>query len=246
MVGDLFICYFSTVLCQLNKATTGFYISRPSMIAEPLGRTGDCHGLWLRTPSVRHFSRACQQAGNSARRSLTVRAVTLGEVPGPIDGAPMLVKLVPEDKTADIMVSMPIVVTFSEPINSDTLNANSFQLIDLTTGAQVAADIYTGIEGGMMKATLQPRTNLDYGHEYEIVLTQGIKDSNSNRSQIGESLPLDQEYRYRSTTKVPDVYDLAGGFDLTPGGRGGVDIALYTDRESGRTYSYLSAGLGGW
>src|SRR3972149_5371933 len=111
MVGDLFICYFSTVLCQLNKATTGFYISRPSMIAEPLGRTGDCHGLWLRTPSVRHFSRACQQAGNSARRSLTVRAVASGEIPGPIDGAPMALDgIFPKDKSINVSVGSPIVV----------------------------------------------------------------------------------------------------------------------------------------
>ena len=96
-------------------------------------------------------------------------------------------------------------------------------------------------------AALQPRMNLAYGHEYEVVLTQGIKDSTPNPSQNGEFLSLDQEYRYRFTTKVPNVYDLAAdSFGLTPGGRGGSDIALYTDRESGRAYSYVAADIAGW
>src|SRR3990172_8709880 len=96
-------------------------------------------------------------------------------------------------------------------------------------------------------ATLQPRTNLAYGHEYEIVLTRGIMDGSPNPSQNGEFLPLDQEYRYRFTTKTPDIYDLTPGeFELTPGGRGGADIALYTDRESGRAYSYVTAEEAGW
>ncbi|HLA26316.1 MAG TPA: Ig-like domain-containing protein, partial [Syntrophales bacterium] len=190
---------------------------------------------------------ATDAAGNSERQSVTVRAVSSGEIPGPIDGQPVVDKILPEDKAADIMVSMPIVVAFSEPINGATLNANSFRLIDLATGAQVAADIYISINGGMMTATLQPRTNLAYGHEYEIVLTRDIKDSNPNPSQNGEFLPLDQEYRYRFTTKTPDIYDLtAGGFELTPGGRGGANIALYTDRESGRAYSYVTAEEAGW
>ena len=179
---------------------------------------------------------------------MTVRAVASGEIPGPIDGAPMALDgIFPKDKSINVSVGSPIVVAFSEPIDSNTLNANSFHLIDLATGAQVAADIYTGIEGGMMKATLQPRTNLAYGHEYEIVLTRDIKDSNPNPSQNGEFLPLDQEYLYRFTTKTPDIYDLtAGGFELTTGGRGGADIALYTDRESGRAYSYVTAEEAGW
>ncbi len=230
-----------------NPAAIGKNIYQPSFVS-PLAGSQSRYFRPGAPGTYAFILSATDAAGNSARKTMTVRAVSSGEIPGPIDGAPMVLGgIYPKDKSIDVSVGSPIVVFFSEPVNSDTLNANSFRLIDLKTGAQVAADIYISVEGGIMKATLQPRTNLSYGHEYEIVLTRDITDSNPNPSQNGGFLPLDQEYRFRFTTKAPDVYDLAAdAFGLTPGGRGGSDIALYRDRESGRSYSYVTAEEAGW
>lgn len=185
-------------------------------------------------------------AGNKSSRSLEVRAIPPGEMPSGINGAPRVDEILPRDQYANIMVSTTISITFSEPVDTATLTADSFKLIDLTTGSPVTSFIYTSLEGGRMKATLLPHNNLSYGREYEIVVTRSVKDSVANDPPFEEFMPLDREYRARFTTKSPTLYDMEGAFALTPGGMGGTDIALYTDRTTGRSYAYVALEESGW
>ena len=193
-------------------------------------------------------------AGNRNTRSLSLRAIVPGAMPGPQDGPPTVDDLFPADQSAGIAVSGDVRVTFSEPIDGTTLISDSFKLIDTTTGTPVPAVIYTGLEGGKMTATLLPKANLAYGRAYEIVLTRSITDSNANTAcnpptpdpgcTANGYLPLDREIHTRFTTKTPAAYSLPGGsFEAA---QGGDEIALYTHRESGRTFAYVTADEAGW
>src|SRR3989304_2913424 len=139
----------------------------------------------------------------------------------------------------EIMVTMPVMVTFSEPVQN--VNSGTFKLIDLATGLDVPASVYTSIEGGRMRATVPPKNNLMYGKSYKTVLTTGITDSVPHPSSNDALLPLDHEYEAAFITKVPQVYDLESSFE----GAGTGDIALYTHPD-GRTFAYITSGEKGW
>lgn len=189
---------------------------------------------------------ARDSAGNKNSQSLEVRVILPGEAPSGINGAPRVDEILPRDRSTNVMVSATISVTFSEPVDTATLTANSFQLIDVTKGSPVPAFIYASLEGGRMKATLLPQSNLAYSREYEIFVSREIRDSVLNDPPFEAYMPLDREYRARFTTKAPTLYDLDSGFALTPGGKGGTDISLYTHRESGRSYAYIALEEAGW
>jgi hypothetical protein len=143
------------------------------------------------------------------------------------------------DGAKEIMVTMPVTAVFSERV--ENVNESTFTLYDLGTvnslnsgaPALVTASIYTSSEGGRMKATLQPKSNLMFGHVYKVKLTSGIVDAD------GEALsPVEATF----TTKVPQLYDLETAQQFEAQGRG--DIALYTS-PNGHSYVYIAAGTKG-
>ncbi len=191
-------------------------------------------------PGTYTFSvEARDAAGNRSSKSVQVRAVLTGSTPDGVDGPPAIDEIIPADGAKEIMVTMPVMVTFSEPVQN--VNSSTFKLIDVATGLDVPASVYTSIEGGRMRATLQPSHNLMYGKSYKAVLTTGITDSVPNPSSNDALLPLDHQYEAVFTTKVPQVYDLASSFD----GAGYGDIALYTHPD-GRTFAYVTSNEKGW
>ncbi len=184
-------------------------------------------------------AKATDENGFTSTRTMSVRAVLAGEIPASLPGPPRVDELVPGDGAREIMVTMPVTATFSERV--DNVTSFTFSLFDETLGATVDADVYTSFEGGRMRSTLQPRTNLMFSHTYRVTLQggqNGIVDSD------GEPLAT---LVTTFTTKVPQVYDLITPFDdqarFTPTGRG--DIALYTHEASGRTFAYVAAGQNG-
>lgn len=127
--------------------------------------------------------------GNISTRTMTVRAVQPGTQPDGVDGPPMVDEIIPADGAKDVMVNTAIVVAFNEPVKNVT--ETTLKLRDLGptnppnpsfTPTLVPAYVSTGIEGGRVKATLQPRTNLTFGHKYEVVVTRDITDSVANPS----------------------------------------------------------------
>ncbi len=200
---------------------------------------------------------ATDAAGNKSSRTMTVRAIQPGISPDGVDGPPQVDELVPADGAKEIMVTMPVMVTFNEPVQNVTTETLKLFSLDYDPNTQqtyenpVAATVYTSLEGGRVRATLQPRTNLTFGKNYKIVITTGITDSVPNSEAVcgaqtppqpdGCLLPLNRQYIAYFTTKVPQIYDLAEG--QFTGGRG---IDLYTDPADGKTYVYVAADAEGW
>ena len=193
--------------------------------------------------------------GNKNSRSITIRAVASGAQADGVDGRPIIAQLVPDHQAKDIIISTPVIVTFSEPVQN--VSQSTFQLLDLgaqgsltETGVPVPASIYTSFNAGSMIATLQPLNNLSYGHRYQVVVTQGITDAKPNSEgrcaaelpplPEGCRLPLDKEYRTTFDTKQPQTYPDSALF------KGGRTVALYTDPATGRTYAYVAAANAGW
>ena len=192
---------------------------------------------------------ATDSAGNKSRQTLQLRAVSADTSIGESkDGPPTVDSLTPSDMAKDVMVSIPITATFSEPVTNIT--RDTFKLIDLTAGRApgvtseiaVPAIVTTGIVNGRMQAVLTPRGNLYYDRDYQVVLTSGIKDlpeKNDSATTADKRFPL-AEVRTTFSTKKPTSYDLA---DNQFSGR---DIDLYYNRETMKLYSYVTAGDQGW
>ena len=177
--------------------------------------------------------------GNKSGRSISVRAVSQGISLGTgKEGAPTIDGIVPANKSTDVMVTAPIIVWFSEPV--DNVTDSTFVLIDSTTGQKVPATVQAGLEGGRVQAVLSPQGNLFYNRGYEVRFTNVITDSFPNTD--GAKLNL-SSFSATFTTKVPKGYDLMDG---TFTGR---DIGLYTFTDADGdifTYAYLTAGSQGW
>ncbi len=199
---------------------------------------------------------AKDEAGNTTSKTIQVRAVVPGEVPiSGTEGPPTVDEIVPVNGAKDTMVTLSVTVTMSEPVKDETINENTLKLLDhgpissLTlTPKTIPAVLTTTVEGGRVKAVLTPKSNLMFSRKYEVVINdvspdQRIQDKFTNNS--GENLPMEQVYRSVFYTKVPQVYDLP---PLEQGEEqwSGRDIALYTDPDTGRTFTYITADADGY
>jgi hypothetical protein len=190
-------------------------------------------GVWTLKVEAR------DEADNRSTRQIQLRTIELGNIPDSIDGPPVVDEMLPGDGAEEVMVTTPLIVTFSEPVTN--VDETTIYLVNTDSGSHVPATVYTSIEGGRMRATLEPRNNLLFDQRYELVVSSRITDSEPNSSADGGLLPLDKEYRAAFKTKVPQVYDLAEG--QFGGGR---DIDIYTDMKNGKTYAYVTAGYNGY
>ena len=180
---------------------------------------------------------AIDTAGHESTKSLTMRAVLGGSQLEGIDGKPTVDEIVPSDGAKNVMVTMPVTVTFSEPINTDSANG---KITLSAAGATVLTDVYYSSEGGRMRAVLVPKNNLMFGTEYRVVVSPGIRDELVNASTGSTYLYSDQTYTAAFRTKDPEVYEVDQPF------KNGKDIALYTHPNTGQTYAYITADTEGW
>lgn len=87
--------------------------------------------------------------------------------------APRIVYMEPADNlTTGVSVKTPVLVDFSEPINPSTVNSATFMLL---SGATPVTGSYEFLNGNS-SMVFRPYADLEYGQEYEIVLTGGIMD----------------------------------------------------------------------
>ena len=61
---------------------------------------------------------ATDAVGNKASRTVTVRALQSGTQPEGVDGPPQVDEIIPSDGATEIMVTMPVTVTFNEPVQN--------------------------------------------------------------------------------------------------------------------------------
>ena len=179
-------------------------------------------------------------AGLRTTRTVQVRAVNQGEQPASLDGPPQIDDILPANGAKEIMVTTPVIVTFSEPLDPTTVTTANLRLVDQVSDEDVPVYLYSSLEGGQMRVTLQPRRNLQYDHAYRVIVTTGIRDALATPEQGNVTLALESEVSADFTTKVPRAFDLEA--DSFSGSR---DIDLYTGND-GHTYAYVAAGINGW
>lgn len=187
---------------------------------------------------------ATDAAGNESVRTLRVRAVEAGEIPGSVPGPPRVDEIIPNNDATGIMVTMPMTVTFSENvenINADNLYLEMYpEVIDKDETPDQEIDwvkvdsfVYHQIEGGRKKGVIQPKHNLFYGRYYRVTATTGIIDND------GDALAEEGNIA-TFRTKDPHIYDLdEGSFSE------GRDIALFSSG-GGKTWAFIAAGTEGW
>jgi parallel beta-helix repeat protein len=104
---------------------------------------------------------------------------------------PTVYSVSPEDSAADVPVDTVITATFSELMDSSTINTSSFTLAGSEVSGTVTYDPAT------YTATFTPDANLDYDHEYIATLSIAITDLAGN--------PLAEPYTWSFTTECAPV-----------------------------------------
>lgn len=96
---------------------------------------------------------------------------------------PLITSIIPESGETSIAIDAPIAVTFSEPMDKDSVES--------------AFSIYPSVEGKLVWSdntmTFYPAVDLDYGASYAIIIDAGAKDLAGNS--------LEQSYSWEFTTK---------------------------------------------
>ena len=104
---------------------------------------------------------------------------------------PTVVSTYPENGATNVAIDTVVTAAFSEPMDSSTINAESFTLAGSAVAGTVTydSDTYT--------ATFTPDANLDYDHEYAATLSTAITDEAGN--------PLAEPYTWSFTTQSTPV-----------------------------------------
>ncbi len=179
-------------------------------------------------------------------RRREVQVLEKGEMPGVQPGPPSVLEVRPDDGAYGVPVTGAVQVYFNEPVLNVT--PETLQLIDLDSSENpkpiVPAYVFTGIENGRMRATLQPKSKFFYGRSYQVVATTGITDTaeGNPKDQNGDPVVLNLKEERRTTfrTKAPEFYDLADDnrFD------NGQQVAFY--RFGAWTFAVVALGSDGW
>lgn len=87
---------------------------------------------------------------------------------------PTVSSVSPANGATDVAINTVITATFSEAMNSSTINTSTFTL-NSTSGAVTGTVTYSGTT-----ATFTPSSNLSYSATYTATITTGVKDSAGN------------------------------------------------------------------
>jgi hypothetical protein len=121
---------------------------------------------------------------------------------------PTITAMSPSSGAADVAVNTPVTVTFSETMNSSSINTSSFTL---TQGNSPISGTVS-YDSGSQTVTFTPLSALAYSTSYTATLTTGVQDS--------EGVALASSSSWSFTTLSPPVSSGSGG-----GGGGGCFIA---------------------
>ena len=157
-------------------------------------------------------------------------------------------EIVPADGAKNVMVTMPITVTFSEPVNIASVNEDTFRLIEVASNRTVTAARYTSIEGGRMRAVLVPKNNLMFGTDYQVSRDPGDQGRceipmPGDASSLAQRITiLDKDY---NTRPLPDKRPCRST-TLKASSSPAAGISLSIRTRSGQTYAYVAANEQGW
>jgi subtilisin family serine protease len=112
----------------------------------------------------------------------------------------------PANNTSNVSVANNLEVTFSEPVNSTSINSTNLVLSSITYGVESIVVTYNSAQ---YKATINPVSTLKYSTQYTVTVNSGVCDLAGN-SLLGAPLTWD------FTTQAAPVTPSGGG-----GGGGG-------------------------
>lgn len=118
----------------------------------------------------------------------------------------------PTDKKTDVTVSTPVVVDFSEPVNTSTVTTESFSL--LLNGSQVQGTFEFLNEDS--RVVFRPSASLEFGTVYTVILSESIMDA----SVVPQNLNLNGIYSTTFTTETKPSSPVIYYIDPPSGARG--------------------------
>jgi hypothetical protein len=122
-------------------------------------------GLCLFLGSIGLFLTNCNIGGGSSDQTTGVDKI-----------APVVISTLPADQETGVALNTEVSASFSEVMDANTINANSFSLTLQQNGNVVPGSVsYNG-----SKAVLKPLTNLNYNTEYTAIITTMAKDLAGN------------------------------------------------------------------
>jgi hypothetical protein len=95
---------------------------------------------------------------------------------------PRLVSVAPEDSSVDVGTNLPIVLTFSESLNSNDINNSNF--VVYSEGSMIRPNVYYSADG----RTVTLRSSWPSGQALAVVVTDNVRDLSGNRMDDTVSL----------------------------------------------------------
>ena len=175
-----------SILVVYLVALVSFYIAiqSPSSIAliNVLQNLAAILGTALATVIAFYFGvRGSEAATDRALEAAGVKRPGMIDMPGP----PKITGRYPAKNQDNVAVSTQIVAIFSEPMNSATVTENTFSL--RKEGSNVKEDVdYVKLEDSTT-AVLQPKSDLDKGKKYAVIITKEVKDLAGNNMASDET-----------------------------------------------------------
>jgi hypothetical protein len=106
--------------------------------------------------------------------------------------SPMVISTVPKANAIEVAPTANVKATFSEEMDSTTIDGTTFQLFEKGTTTQIAAHVSYNADTGIAK--LDPNNNLSRGVAYKAVVSTWAKDVAGNRlDQDGTTSGFQQE-----------------------------------------------------
>jgi len=109
---------------------------------------------------------------------------------------PIVVRTDPPRKKTDVPLNVSIVIVFSEPVDGSTLTTTSVRLL---RGGSQAPGTVSLLQGSAAAAVFVPDAPLDANADYQLVVTQGVKDLGGDALAAG----VTAEFTTGTTTVSP-------------------------------------------
>ena len=181
--------------------------------------------------------------------------VTMNKITTPDTTRPTVTSTSPSNNATNVPVTTTITATFSEAMDSSTINTSSFTLKKGTTSVSgsVTYDFSTN------KATFTPSSNLSYSTTYTATITTGVKDSAGNAMASNYTWSFTTEAKPVSVPSSPTGVSASAGdgkitinwssvsgatsYTIYIRTSSGVSKTNYTDKKTSTTNSYTWTGL---
>lgn len=187
-----------TVVCEIGALDAPTSPSeRGSAVVEITVRP-EGPGTLTNTASV-----ASDQPDPDARDNVATTRISVG--PPPDAAAPTVTATKPANKATGVRRGVPLTATFSEKMDSATVDGSTFELYKVTPGGtKKLTNVAVGLSPDGLKATLDPfgtsATLLAKGTKYKAVLTTGAEDLAGNVLDQDPSKAGNQQKTWTFTT----------------------------------------------